>query len=565
MTNQISSTTVSAIDSACFKRMIEAGLAWFERHYQIVNDLNVYPVPDGDTGTNMMLTLREAHRKMNESADGVKDRALALANGAINGSKGNSGTLMSQMFDGFARSLNGSEVIDAAGLARGFREAVQAAYKALQNPVEGTILTVAREIAEEVEAAAAITPDLKKILERIVERGTVSVAHTPELLPKLKQAGVVDSGGRGLLYFFEGMLRVARGESLPMALQAGALPMPSSSPTSTQRAMHDVLKADDERGYGYDVQYVVRGQALDVDKIRLDIAAMGDSMVVVGDESRVKVHIHVHDPGVPISYGVHLGVISEVVIENMQDQFEVYVERHAYAAPMVEIEIGEDDIAVIAVAPGDGLARVFKDTGAAATIGGGQGENPSVADFLAAMESVEARKFILLPNNKNVLLTAELAAKQALKVDKQVTVVPTTSVPQGLAAMYAFSPHGKLDEVTAAMIESYPTITTGEVTQATRTVQLDEVHVKEGQYIGLVNGKLVIATDELRPLLLGLLERMEASSAEIITLYYGEMVTEIEARDVAAWLSHTLSRDGLPEFQVHYGGQPYYEYVFSAE
>ncbi|MBX3083052.1 MAG: DAK2 domain-containing protein [Anaerolineae bacterium] len=565
MTDQLSTTTVTTVNRACFKRMVEGGLAWFERHYQIVNDLNVYPVPDGDTGTNMLLTLREAYRRMNETGGGVRERALALADGAVNGSKGNSGTLLSQMFDGFAKSLTNGEDIDAAGLARGLREAVRSAYKALQNPVEGTILTVAREIAEEVESVAKTTSDLKKILEHIVERGTISVARTPDLLPKLKQAGVVDSGGRGLVYFFEGMLRVARGEALPMtAPSSNGHSAPTAALPASQRAMHDTLKSDDERGYGYDVQYVVRGQNLNVDQIRLDIAAMGDSMVVVGDESRVKVHIHVHDPGVPISYGIKLGVITDVVVENMQEQFEDYVERHA-ALPPSELEIGADDLAVIAVSPGEGLAHVFKDTGAAVAISGGQSSNPSVADFLAAMDRVPAQKFILLPNNKNVVLTADLAAKQAAKTGKQVTVVPTTSIPQGLAAMYAFSPQGELEQVTAEMIANFPTITTGEITQATRTVQLDGVDVKEGQFIGLVNGKLVISNNELRPLILGLLERMNASSAEIITLYYGEMVTEDEAQELATWLSETISRDGLPEFIIHYGGQPYYEYILSAE
>jgi DAK2 domain fusion protein YloV len=566
MTDQLSTTTtVMTINSACFKRMIEAGLAWFERHYQIVNDLNVYPVPDGDTGTNMMLTLREAYRRMNETGGGVREHALALADGAVNGSKGNSGTLLSQMFDGFARSLDGSAEIDSASLARGFREAVTASYKALQNPVEGTILTVAREIAEEVEATAKTTPDLKKILERIVERGSASVARTPDLLPKLKQAGVVDSGGRGLVYFFEGMLRAVRGESLPLSNQSHPISAPSSSPSTSQRAMHQTLKSDDERGYGYDVQYVVRGETLNVDQIRIDIAAMGDSMVVVGDASRVKVHIHVHDPGVPISYGVKLGVISEVVVENMQDQFEVYVERHSSSLPAVAIEIGADDIAVIAVSPGEGLAHIFKDTGAAVAISGGQSANPSVADFLAAMERFATQKFILLPNNKNVVLTAELAAKQAAKTGKQVTVVPTTSIPQGLAAMYAFSPQGDLAAVTAEMTESIATITTGEVTQATRTVQLDGVDVKEGQFIGLVNGNLVIADTDLQPLMLGLLERMNASSAELVTLYYGEMVTEDEAEALAAQFTSSFSSDGVPEFTTHYGGQPFYEYIISAE
>jgi hypothetical protein len=573
MTDHASSPTLSspvvALNTACLKRMIEAGLAWFERHYQIVNDLNVYPVPDGDTGTNMLLTLREAHRRMAASkAASVGERALALADGAVNGSKGNSGTLLSQMFDGFAKALADRAEVDASGLARGFREAVQLSYKALQNPVEGTILTVAREIAEEVERVSKDTSDLKQILEHIVERGLASVARTPDLLPKLKQAGVVDSGGRGLVYFFEGMLRVARGEAL--ALPAFT-PAPVAVAHAEPSALRDTLKAEDARGYGYDVQYIVRGKALDVDQIRQDIAAMGDSMVVVGDSARVKVHIHVHDPGVPISYGIKLGSLSDVVVENMQDQFEGYVEARDGANRPVEgslapgMEVGADDIVVIAVVPGEGLKRVFKDTGAAAVISGGQSANPSVGDFLSAMEPFQTHKFILLPNNKNVVLTAELAAKRAAEQGKQVAVIATVSVPQGLAAMYAFNPHADLDPVAAAMRDSCRHIATGEITLATRSVTLDGVDVTEGHYIGLVNGKLVVAGGELRLLVRDVLTHMNAGQMEIVTLYYGAEVTEAEAHAMSAWLAEQFSIDGLPEFVVHFGGQPFYQFILSAE
>jgi uncharacterized protein len=365
------------------------------------------------------------------------------------------------------------------------------------------------------------------------------------------------------------MLRGARGEALTLSAQPGALPTQVATTARQPRALHDTLKADDERGYGYDVQYVVRGADLNVDQVRVDIAAMGDSMVVVGDAKRVKVHIHVHDPGVPISYGIKLGVISDVVVENMQDQFEGYVERRAVvvadSSQAAEIEIGVDDIVVIAVAPGEGLGRVFKDTGAAAVISGGQSANPSVGDFLQAMEPYQTGKFVLLPNNKNVVLTAELAAKRASEGGRQVEVIPTTSVPQGLAAMYAFNPQGDLHAVAGDMRQAYPIITTGEVTLATRSVDLDGVAVREGQYIGLANGKLVVADDELQPLLASLLEHMKVSEAEIITLYYGEKISERAAGDMAAWLSDRFSADGLPEFHIHYGGQPLYQYILSAE
>lgn len=570
-------TSITEVNAACMKRIIAAGLAWFERHYEQVNRLNVFPVPDGDTGTNMLLTLKSAYKKMAETDKATDDnaagKASALATGAIFGSRGNSGTLLSQMFDGFAKAIGDRAALNASDLSKGFSNAVHLAYRALEKPVEGTILTVAREIAEEVEAVSKHTDDLKHILERVVQRGTEAVQKTPELLPILKKAGVVDSGGRGLVIFFEGMLRALRGEPITTiatgdggALAIAAVP---AAALTAESELRKTLTAEDERGYGYDVQYIVKGKNLDVDQIRRDIIAMGDSTVVVGNAEMVKVHVHVHDPGAPISYGIRLGVIADVVVENMQEQAEGYIGQRELENEQAEeesaVQVNPGDAAAIAVAPGDGLRRVFLQLGVAGVVLGGQTMNPSVDDFLAEMSRHNTDRFVLLPNNKNVVLTAEQVARVAKDRGWQVAVIKTVNVPQGIAAMLSFNPTGTLDEVAADMKDAFSHVATGEITRATRDVEIDGVKVENGQLIGLVDGKLAVANDEIRPLMQATLDRMHARDKEVVTLYYGAQVSKVNAESMAVWLRDSYAQDGAPAFELVYGGQPHYDYILSAE
>lgn len=577
------------IDAHCLKRLFAAGMVWFERNHEQVNRLNVFPVPDGDTGTNMLLTLKSAYKKMLEASpnagteDLISTKADAMATGAVFGSRGNSGTLLSQMFDGFAKAISDAKVINATELAGGFRNAVTLAYKALEKPIEGTILTVAREMAEEVEAASQTTNDLKAILERVVKRGSESVARTPDLLPILKKAGVVDSGGRGLVIFFEGMLKAMRGESVTTTGDGSTdlLTLTAEPSSPVQSELRHTLTAEDERGYGYDVQYIIKGEHLDVEKIRADIIAMGDSTVVVGTANVVKVHVHVHDPGVPISYGVALGVIADVVVENMQEQSEQYINRResepdltpqAILQEQPPLVVKSGDIAVIAVAPGDGWKSVFRQLGVAAVVLGGQTMNPSVADFLSVMQGLPTDEFILLPNNKNVVLTAQQAAKLGQAQGLHVAVLPTVTVPQGIAAMLPFDALASLEVVVDEMRKAYAEVTTGEITRATRAVEIDGVQVADGQLIGLVDGKLVVAMDDIQALIKALLNHMHAANHELITLYYGAEVSAAQALAMLNWLQTEYANqaagqpaNGSPEFQLLYGGQPYYDYILSAE
>jgi uncharacterized protein len=553
MSEPFSPTLIKTCNGRMLKRLMMAGLAWLDHNRETVNKLNVFPVPDGDTGTNMVLTMHAAYQSIEgEESSHVGVVSHKLAQGALMGSRGNSGTILSQLLVGFARIVQGHEEFDAAMLAAAAREAVALAYKAVGDPTEGTILTVAREVMEGLQVDVTETEDLRVILEHAVANAQASVARTPDLLPKLKQSGVVDSGGQGLAYILEGMLRLAQGENLTVRDVA----------VGTAADLAEVLKAEDARGYGYDVQFLLRGHDLNIEAIRADIGAMGDSMVVVGDSSTVKVHIHVHDPGVPLSYGVKLGAIVDIVVENMQAQSEDYIAMRTEADAEPEIEPITGDIAVVTVSPGEGLSRIFREHGAAAVISGGQTMNPSTEELLTAIRSVQAHKVILLPNNKNIILAAELASVLAVeKASKQVKVIPTTTVPQGIAAILSFNPFGDVEDVITAMDTARNGVITGEVTTATRTVQL-EVSVTDGQIIGLADGKLVVAGDDLTAVVLDLLKHMVTAEHEIITLYYGANVTAEDARALVDTLQEHYPDQ---EFDVIFGGQPHYHYILSAE
>ncbi len=556
--NSPARASVTTCNGPMFKHLLAGALACLEQNYQRVNQLNVFPVPDGDTGTNMLLTVRNAYQEIatNDSLE-IGTIAVRFAHGAIRGSRGNSGTILSELLRGFAHEVSGCREADAQLLARAFREAVRLAYAVVQNPTEGTILTVAREIGEEVEVCLSDTHDLLEILRRVVARSKKSVAQTPELLPILKKAGVVDSGGQGLAYLFEGMLRQAQGEHLMISDAA----LVESAETGD---LHHMLRSTDPQGYGYDVQFILNGQKLDIDTVRTRIGSMGDSMVVIGDDTLIKVHIHVHDPGVPLSYAVSLGVLTDVVVENMQEQSEGYIAaRVEQAEPPLdepEISVNPGEIAVVAVVPGDGLRRVFHGLGVASIISGGQTMNPSNGELLDAIAALNTDKVILLPNNKNIILTAEQAAKQV--TDKQVIVIPTRTVPQGIAAMLSFNTEGDLQNVAAMMGEARIGVVTGEVTRATRSIQMDGVDVEEGQLIGLVDGTLVVSGAALPDVVRDLLARMDAAEHELITLYYGAEVSAAEAEALAQTLQSAYPAQ---EFEVFQGGQPYYYYILSVE
>jgi hypothetical protein len=549
-------TKKQVCDGHLLKWLTGAGLSWLEHNEEAVNRMNVFPVPDGDTGTNMVLTMRKACAEvshMNETHVGIV--AEAVARGALMGARGNSGVILSQLWHGFAQELRGHEVLDAELLARGCQAAVDAGYKAVVEPVEGTMLTVARQAAEAVVTYAETESDLSRLLAALVVAARESLMQTPRLLPILKEAGVVDSGGMGVVAILEGMQRFLNGEKVTMKTESNA--------SANGQHWQEALVPGDEDGYGYDVQFLMRGTNMDVVKVRADIDAMGWSTLVVGDQNLIKVHVHVHDPGQPISYAIQAGAaLDDVVVENMQQQYEDYVEERLTRESGSSQQV--DGVAVITVAGGEGLRGLFlSELQAAHVICGGQTMNPSTQDFLAAIDLLPNDEIILLPNNKNIVMAARQAA--SLSPGKRVQVVESKTIPQGIGAMFAYMnlhETGQLDDITAAMQNALGEVISGEITTATRSVTFDGVNVREGQLIGLVNGELVVAGDDLESVLRRVLQKSHADEHELITVYYGMDVDTQQAQALVETLSVDFADQ---EFVLIEGGQPLYPYIVSVE
>jgi DAK2 domain fusion protein YloV len=494
----------------------------------------------------MLLTMQSAYQEIHNSPEEVVGViAQKVAHGALMGARGNSGVILSQIFRGFARSLEGVQAFNSVQFAAALREAAAMAYKGVIKPVEGTILTVAREAAEMAVAAAASSEDLTYVLERVVMEARDSVTRTPSLLPVLAEAGVVDAGGQGLFVILEGMLRYSRGERLSLDTELAA-------------AMDlQPLHLDSEEGYGYDVQFIIHGEGLSVEEIRAVISSMGECALVVGDSRAVKVHVHSPEPGTPINYGASVGSLSRVIVENMQEQYQEFILSKAQkpTAPLEPLS----GIGTVVVAPGQGLITVFESLGASVVVPGGQTMNPSTEEILKAVEDTPSDDVIVLPNNKNIVLAAEQA--KALS-SKNVEVVPTITVPQGITALLALNYQADLVTNAQIMGEAAQTIETAEITRAVRSVQINGMSVQEGEVIGLINGKLEVKGVSPDEVVLEALARMHAEDYEIITIYYGDSITT----DLAQYLSDEVaSRFPEQEIEVVDGGQPHYHYILSVE
>ena len=556
---------VRAMDGRRIKTLFQSALLWLRQHQESVNALNVFPVPDGDTGTNMTLTMTSAWEEIAQIEEPHVGRLMGkVAHGALMGARGNSGVILSQIWRGFAYGVDGNSTLTPESLAEAMRVATDTAYKGVVKPVEGTILTVVREMAEETVQAVQETDDLVEIFQRIVERGRVSVDRTPLLLPVLRQAGVVDAGGQGLFLIFEGMLRDLLG--LPIEKIVAHTQDLSHLHLDAHPEGEDALHFDS--AYPYDVQFIVMGENLNVAELRAAIEAMGDCPLTVGDESAIKVHVHVADPGKPISLGAQYGSVRDVVVEDMRVQYEAYSAAHAqrqeigpaFQAPAsLLVQEEPPNIGVVAVAAGEGLSRIFRSLGATAVVEGGQTMNPSTAQIVEAIEALPTDKVIVLPNNKNILLAAQQAAEVS---QKDVVVVPTRSIPQGISALLALDQEATLEENAEAMMEAAQEVITGEVTWATRDVALNGVKVREGDAIGLLDGELVVDANSFEEVVRWLLAEADLEDRELVTLYYGEQVTEEEAQG----LRDQLMEDYPDlEFEVLKGGQPHYPYIISIE
>ncbi len=540
------------------RKMTRAGLVWLEQNRDHVNALNVFPVPDGDTGTNMLLTMRSAYARIEDSLEThVGKVAAQIAQGALMGARGNSGVILSQIWRGLAAGLNNKEAFTTSDLAQAFQTAADTAYTGVMRPVEGTILTVIREGAAEAADAARKSEDLRFMLERILERCQQTLERTPEMLPILRQAGVVDSGGQGLVYILEGMMRYAQGKLSLDGQPLTTATAQTAEPTSAQAL---AVPEGGSLEFPYDVQFILMGRNLNVLDVRARIDAMGDSTVVVGDENAIKVHIHVKDPGEPLSYGASLGHISDVVVENMQEQMEQLVNPGEIVTPQAPPpHVNPGQVAVVAVAAGSGLAAVFRSLGAAYVVNGGQTNNPSTEEIYQAIEQMPTDKVVILPNNKNIFLAAEAAKDLSAK---QVAVVHSRSIPQGITALMSLRPDRDVAVNVEAMERSLGLVKTGEITRATRSVELDGVNVKEGSIIGLVDGRLCSSGPDEDIVLEEILGRMQIDDCGIVTVYYGKDVTSEQAAGLAERI-----RERFPDVEVEIieGGQAHYFYILGAE
>jgi DAK2 domain fusion protein YloV len=541
-----------SIDGLSLKHLVEAGSTWLKTNQQTVNSLNVFPVPDGDTGTNMMLTMTSAWNEIKDlGTHNIGEMAAAVSKGALMGARGNSGVILSQLWRGFARGLHECQVLDAPTLVKAFGEARDTAYKGVVRPVEGTILTVAREVAEAVDAAAGSAQDVVALLELAVKAADESVQRTPDLLPVLKQAGVVDSGGKGLFFILEGMLRHVYGQPLDT-------PTMSVQPISAMNFESAMQEVEAGQDYEVVVDFFPRDD-FDLQKFYGQLETMGTSIQVGEGDGMYRMHIHVPTEKryEPIDYIMGLGTISKVAMENLLAQMDDLQKSKSTPIKFTTVEPGQ--IAVVVVSPGPGLSRIFASLGVAAVVEGGQTMNPSTQDILNAFENLPTDKVVILPNNKNIVM----AANQAKEVTvKSVEVVPSRSIPQGLAAMLSFNPDGELAAISAKMVKALGSVKTGEITVATRTVEIDGVKVKTGQVIALLDGKLVASAKTVEEAMLELLQKAGADQHELVTLFYGEELLHAEANRIADAVRGKYSS---LEVEVQEGGQPHYQFIVSVE
>ncbi|MFA5078875.1 MAG: DAK2 domain-containing protein [Dehalococcoidia bacterium] len=537
-------------DGKDLRDMFAAGSNWLEKSVAEVNAINVFPVPDGDTGTNMLLTLRSVIEEADRASDttvGVMSKAMA--HGALLGARGNSGVILSQIFRGMAKGFDGKAQFTGPDWAAALTQAAKTAREGLSNPVDGTILTVIKDAAGSGQQFADQHPDdLLAIINETVREARESVARTPTLLPVLMEAGVVDAGGQGLYILLDGALRYLKGELED--LQYRKPQMVSANITATRNV--NVIAADEEEAYGYCTNFLLEGDNLDPEKIRRKLEDRGQSLVVAGDETAVRVHIHSYDPGSILAYATSLGTLHQIQIQNMDDQHVGFKEMQKQKAMPA-------DIAVVAVAFGPGMIKLYESLGAI-VVKGGQTMNPSVKEILAAVEAVEPNKVILLPNNKNIILTAS-QIKDLTK--KSVEVIPTRTIPQGVTALMIFNYESTLEENIQAMSEAVKSVKTVEITTAARSTQIHGLKVQQGQAIGIIDDtELVAAGDDVQDVLMRSLDKGGISSVEMITIYYGADLQAETAEEVVNKL-----KEKYPGKQIELvsGGQPHYFYVVSLE
>ena len=522
---------------------------WLEKNATVINALNVFPVPDGDTGTNMLLTMQSVMAEAERAQDTVASEiARAMAKGALMGARGNSGVILSQIMKGFATGLTDKEKFGPCELADALDQASTAAYAGLSQPREGTMLTVIKDAAAAAKNGAAQNGhDLVALMEMVVEEARNSVERTPQLLDVLRDAGVVDAGGQGVYIILEGILYYLKDEEISVEPEKRDAPVIKQPAPVTAGSV-----SGNEKAYGYCTEMIIKGDELRQDQIRHWVESQGESVLVVGDEDTVKIHVHTLHPGTIIEFAISLGTVHDLKIQNMDDQHEDFLQIPGRPEKLT-------DIAVVAVVAGEGLQEAFRSLGATAVIPGGQTMNPSCSDILQTINSVSSDQVIVLPNNKNVIPSARQAAELT---EKTVKVLPTRSIPQGLSAMVCFNGEAGLNKNLAEMSRCQYQVRSVEITTAVRDARVSELQIKKGNYIGLIDGDIKVACDSLDQAVFQSLEVVDAGSAGIVSLFYGDQVED----DEAAELGDSI-KEKYPDLDIEVirGSQPHYSYIISVE
>ena len=551
------------ITTSLFQEMVQAGATRLNKQAEYVNSLNVFPVPDGDTGTNMGMTIENGAKEVSDrSASTVGEAAGIFAKGLLMGARGNSGVITSQLFRGFSQSVKDKEELDGAALAAAFQSGVEVAYKAVMKPVEGTILTVSRGAAIGAKKKAESTNDAVEVMRAALEGAKTALAKTPDMLPVLKEVGVVDSGGQGLVFIYEGFLSALTGEFIASEeFQATPATMSEMINAEHHKSVAGHVATEDIK-FGYCTEIMValkQGPTyvkdFDYDEFRNYLNNLGDSLLVVNDDEIVKVHVHTEDPGLVMQEGLKYGSLVKVKVDNMRNQHEAQVEKEERQAKPVE----EKEYAIIAVVAGDGLADIFKAQGVDYIISGGQTMNPSTEDFVKAVEELNARNIIILPNNKNILMAAQSAAEV---IDQPAAVVETKTIPQGLTSLLAFDESKSIEENYERMSASLGDVVSGSVTTAVRDTTIDGLEIHENDNLGMVDGKIVVSNPDMMETLEETFAHMLDEDSEIVTIYIGEDGSEELANELAQALAEKYED---VEVEIHQGGQPVYPYLFSVE
>ncbi|WP_348710184.1 DAK2 domain-containing protein [Bacillus subtilis] len=552
--------SIRTLDGRTFAEMILAGAQNLSQNASAVDALNVFPVPDGDTGTNMNLSMTSGAREVEQmDTDDIGKVGSALSKGLLMGARGNSGVILSQLFRGFSKSIETKKEINALEFAAALQAGVDMAYKAVMKPVEGTILTVAKDAAKKAMILAEKETDITALMIAVTEEAEASLNRTPELLPVLKEVGVVDSGGKGLLCVYEGFLASLKGETVP---QKAVLPSLDDMVSAEHHKSAQSMMNTEDIEFGFCTEVMVRldqtKREFDEGTFRQDLSQFGDSLLVIADESLAKVHIHAEEPGNVLNYAQHYGELIKIKIENMREQHTSIISQESKPADN-DTPPAKQPYGIVTVAMGEGISDLFKSIGASVVIEGGQTMNPSTEDIVDAVKSVNADTVFILPNNSNIIMAANQAASV---VDEQVFVIPAKTVPQGMSALLAFNPDQEAEANEANMLSAIQQVKSGQVTFSVRDTHIDGKDIKKGDFMGILNGTIIGTSENQLSAAKMLLSEMIGEDDEIVTILYGEDASQEEAEQLEAFLSEKYEEI---EVEIHNGKQPLYSYIVSAE